>query len=294
MEIAEAGGITAAEARLGKGKSAISLGLSRLEERLAIRLCERGRSGFRLTEQGQLVHSAAVQLLAEIGRFQDFVGAAMPRLEDKITFVADDSFLFEFSSPLSRAISSITDLYPALKLNIRMTSPDQIYLSILEGSADIGFTTLSRFTDALIATPVCTETMGIFCGRDHPIFGVEDHELRAEDVQSHGFVASEVMHDHAFTEFMRGVQVKATAPTILSRMLLVLSSRYLGVIPIAFAQQFVAVGDIRELRFEGSRTVNTCYLVHRRARSLGLGGTIFRRMLLDEIARAAPPVGHPV
>ncbi|MFT3972142.1 MAG: LysR family transcriptional regulator [Amaricoccus sp.] len=52
-EIAAAGGITAAEGRLGKGKSAISLGLTKLESRLGLRLCERGRSGFRLTERGE-------------------------------------------------------------------------------------------------------------------------------------------------------------------------------------------------------------------------------------------------
>ena len=76
VQIVAAGGITAAEGRLRKGKSAISLGLSRLEQRLGLRLCERGRSGFRLTDQGRMVHSAAIQLLGEIGRFSDFVGAA--------------------------------------------------------------------------------------------------------------------------------------------------------------------------------------------------------------------------
>lgn len=105
IEIVEAGGITAAEGRLGKGKSAISLGLSRLESRLSMRLCERGRSGFRLTEQGQMVHSAAVELMAEIGRFSDFIGAAASRLEDEIAMFADDSFLFEFGEPLAREIA---------------------------------------------------------------------------------------------------------------------------------------------------------------------------------------------
>ena len=95
----------AAQARLGKGKSAISLTLGRLEERLAMRLCERGRSGFRLTEQGQMVHSAALQLLDEIGRFNDFIGAATRKLEDEISFFCDDSFLYEFGDPLARAIA---------------------------------------------------------------------------------------------------------------------------------------------------------------------------------------------
>ena len=41
VEIVAAGGVTAAQARLGKGKSAISLGLTRLEERLGVKLVAR-------------------------------------------------------------------------------------------------------------------------------------------------------------------------------------------------------------------------------------------------------------
>ncbi|WP_170990131.1 LysR family transcriptional regulator [Aquamicrobium sp. LC103] len=283
VEIVAAGGVTAAQARLGKGKSAISLGLTRLEERLGLRLCERGRSGFRLTEQGHLVHSAAVQLLNEIGRFSDFVGAATRRLEDEITMLTDDSFVFEFADPLARAIARISDRYPDLKLNIRMTSPDQVYASVLEGSADLGFTALIRHSDALDVTSVCAERMGIFCGRDHPLFGRDDATLSYEELRQHGFVAAEVTQEAAFSEFVRGLTIKAVAPTILSRMIMILSSRYLGMVPIEFARYWVERGAIRELQISGGRTANMCYLIHRKARPLGLGSTIFRGILIDEL-----------
>lgn len=284
VEIVKAGGITAAQARLGKGKSAISLSLSRLEGRLAMRLCERGRSGFSLTEQGQMVHSAAVQLLADIGRFNDFVGAAIHKLEDTVTLLADDSFLFEFTEPLTRAIARIGDRYPDLGLNVRMTSPDHIYASVLEGTGDLGFTTLNRLNDALDITPVCMERMGIFCGKDHPLFNCDDAELTPETFRRYGFVAPEVTQEELYSEFVRGLKIKARAPTILSRMLLVLSSRYLGIVPLTFAQHWVDKGDIRELRVDGSRTDNICHLVHRKARPLGLGGTIFRSILIEELS----------
>lgn len=283
VEIVAAGGITAAEARLGKGKSAISLALTRLEERLGLRLCERGRSGFRLTEQGHLVHSAAVQLLAEIGRFSDFVGAATQRLEDEITMHADDSFAFEFVEPLSRAIARISDHYPDLKLNIRMTSPDHIYASVLEGSADLGFTTLIRPNAALDALPVCAERMGVFCGRNHPLFSRDDANLSYEQLRQYSFVASEVTQEEEFSNFMHGLDIKAVAPTILSRMVLILSSRYLGIIPIEFARYWVEKGAVRELAIDGGRTANRCYLIHRKARPLGLGGAILKSIIIDEI-----------
>lgn len=282
IEIVEAGGITAAQGRLGKGKSAISLTLSRLEARLSMRLCDRGRSGFRLTEQGQMVHSAAIQLMNEIGRFTDFVGAATHKLEGEVSMLADDSFLFEFADPLSGAIARIKDRYPGLKLNLRMTSPDQVLASVLEGSADLGFTALIRPSDALVATPVCKERMGIFCGRDHPLFVREDASLTMEDLHRHDFVAAEVAQEADYSNFVGAFIPSATAPTILSRMLLILSSRYLGFMPLAFAAPWSDRGDIREIAIPGSRGANTCYLIHRRARPLGLGGSIFRRMILDE------------
>lgn len=283
VEIVAAGGLTAAEARLGKGKSAISLALTRLEGRLGLRLCERGRSGFRLTEQGHLVHSAAVQLLNEIGRFSDFVGTATRRLEDEITMFADDSFAFEFVEPLARAIARISDRYPDLKLNIRMTSPDHVYAAALEGSADLGFTALIRPNGALDVLPVCTERMGVFGGRNHPLFERDDSTLTYEELRRHAFVASEVRQEVGFSNFMHGLFIKAVAPTILSRMVLILSSRYLGIVPIEFARYWVRSGAIRELIIEGGRTANTCYLIHRKARPLGLGAAIFRNIIIDEM-----------
>lgn len=284
--IVSAGGITAAEARLGKGKSAISLSLSRLEERLGVRLCERGRSGFSLTEQGRLIHSAAIRLLDDINLFSDFVGSAARRLEDEITLLADDSFVFEFEQPLSRAIARLNDRYPAIKLNVRMTAPQQVYAAVLEGSADLGFTALIRQNDALEATIVSTEKMGIFCGREHPLFDGDDELLNYEDLRRHVFVAAEVKQEAAFSQFMGGLTIKAVAPTILSRMIMILSSRYLGIVPLEFAHHWVRQGSIREILVSGGRTENTCYLIHRKARPLALGSAILRDMLVEELGLA--------
>ncbi len=286
VEIVEAGGLTAAQARLGKGKSAISLTLGRLEERLAMRLCERGRSGFRLTEQGQMVHSAALQLLDEIGRFNDFIGAATRKLEDEVSFFCDDSFLYEFGDPLARAIARISDRFPGVKLNLRTTSPDHVCAAVLEGSADLGLTALSRHSDALAATPVFDERMGIFCGRDHPLFARAGESLSPDDLRGHGFVAAEVTQEAGYSDFVSGLSITARAPTILARMFLVLSSRYLGLMPIAFARTWVANGDIRELTVDGARMVNSCSLIHRKARPLGIGAGILHGMILAEFRGA--------
>lgn len=59
--VVECGSFTAAEGRLGITRSAISLHMNDLEKRLGMRLCQRGRAGFSLTDEGhgheqRLVH----------------------------------------------------------------------------------------------------------------------------------------------------------------------------------------------------------------------------------------------
>lgn len=51
--IVECGSFSAAESTLGLSRSAISLHMGDLEKRLGMRLCQRGRAGFALTDEGR-------------------------------------------------------------------------------------------------------------------------------------------------------------------------------------------------------------------------------------------------
>ncbi|MFT3972143.1 MAG: substrate-binding domain-containing protein [Amaricoccus sp.] len=224
-----------------------------------------------------------LELLSEIGRFTDFVGAATRQLEGAINVMADDSFAFELEVPLARTIARVHERFPGLQLNLRMTAPDRIFASVLEGSADLGFTALIRPSDAFEAVPVGLEEMGLFCGRGHPLFDAADETLTEDDLRRYDFVAAEVTQGPEVTAFVSGLRIRAAAPTILSRMLLIISSRYLGFAPVEFAQYWVRKGSIREITMPAGRYTNQCYVIHRRARPLGIGGGIFRGILLDEL-----------
>jgi DNA-binding transcriptional LysR family regulator len=64
-EVVNAGGITAAAARLGLRKSTVSRRLAALEERLGTRLLERTTRRLRLTEPGREYHAHCARLVAE-------------------------------------------------------------------------------------------------------------------------------------------------------------------------------------------------------------------------------------
>ena len=69
LAVVDAGGVTPAQATLNVGQSTISTQLSTLETRLGYRLCERGRSGFRLTARGEQFVDSARKLLTALDAF---------------------------------------------------------------------------------------------------------------------------------------------------------------------------------------------------------------------------------
>jgi len=298
-EIVAAGGLTAAEPRLNKSKSAISAGLSNLERRLGIRLCERGRSGFALTEQGRLVYNATKQLMAEIERFSDFVGSASRSIEGEISVMIDDSFVFEMGDPIAESIEKINRRHPRLNLQIRMTAPDRVLETVLEGTADLGFTALKQPSDSLVTTPLFEEESGIFCGAGHPLFNVDNNEIAYRDLQRYSFVRTDVAQRDSDREFLSGLSITASAPTILSRMTLILSSRFLGYVPIQFARFWVREGAVKEIVIPGSRVRNACHVIHRKSRTLGMAAGLFRDLLISEVTsftlgrKASTPAGRP-
>ena len=69
MTIVKCGGFSAAQAALNVSQSTISEQMTSLETRLGGKLCERGRSGFRLTEHGVATYESAQRLALAVEAF---------------------------------------------------------------------------------------------------------------------------------------------------------------------------------------------------------------------------------
>src|SRR3954463_15847612 len=82
--VVKCGGFSAAQADLNVGQSTISEQMRQLETRLGVKLCDRGRSGFRLTEQGVVIHAATESLLAAVDNFRTEADVLKKRVSGKL------------------------------------------------------------------------------------------------------------------------------------------------------------------------------------------------------------------
>lgn len=279
--IVEAGGLSAAEARLNKGKSAISLNLKKLETRLGMTLCRRGRGGFSLTEEGRITHSAAVQLLEELHRFGAHIANASASLSGFVRFHADDSFLFGFQRPISNAIARLAADHPRLRLDFRMGDPEQVLIAVLDGAADLGLTAAPRRNDLLSYSTAFTEDMGLFCGKGHQLFS-ERKLVSLEEIGRHNAIATYMDHAPIARDLLAHMSFTARAPTILSRIQLLLSGAYVGFLPTDVAALWVERGELSEVSAPGSRFQNPCFFIRRKSEPERLIVRLLKQNLMRE------------
>ena len=140
-KVVDAGGFSAAQIDLNISQSTISTHMTSLEQRLGVRLCDRGRSGFRLTERGQLIYQASQRLFAALDEFRSDAGAARNCLTGNLAVGIVDSLITNPVCCLHQAIAAFNHKAPEVQFTIRVTSPAEIERMVLEGSCDLGLGT---------------------------------------------------------------------------------------------------------------------------------------------------------
>ena len=70
IAVVEARGFTAAQTHLNVSGPTVSNHIAALETRLGVKLCQRGRAGFRLTPEGELVYRETQRLFAGVEEFR--------------------------------------------------------------------------------------------------------------------------------------------------------------------------------------------------------------------------------
>lgn len=259
--VVERGGFSAAEVMLNKSKSAISLDISNLEQRLGAVLCVRGRGGFALTEEGQIVYLASLQLFHDLDKFRDRIANGLQRLTGTVSMLLLDNIVTIASQPLSNALAVFGKRHPAVELKLESANSLAVERGILEGEADIGIAVVPRPLATLVTFPLFREELRLYCGRHHPLYASEPGALDPERVFDYPLIEPSVIDDPVFAAKLENFRISGRANSIDSRVLLVLSGMHLGFLPPEFAEPWIATAELREVPLPEMRTANTFYAI---------------------------------
>lgn len=243
--VVERGGFAAAEADLNISRAAISTAMSDLEQRLSLRLCQRGRSGFSLTEEGREVYAYSLQLLSALENFRTQVNSLHAHLKGELNIGITDNLVTMPQMFITDAIGAIKARGPEVMINIRMTPPAEIEVAVLDGRLHLGVVPVIKALPGLNYLPLYSETSQLYCSHDHPLFGktpIEDGELRQQDVVAAAYAQTDEALQH-----YQSLHVSASATDREGIAFLILTGRYLGFLPTHYAERWVREGRMQSV-----------------------------------------------
>ena len=106
--------------------------------------------------------------------------------------------------------------------------------------------------------------MVLFCGTKHPLFKMAESHINVGVLAKYPCVDVVARQSSRAAKVMDRMHIHARAGTVNSRLLFVLSGNFLGFLPLEFARDLVADGDLRPLLPEEVSYQTTCYAIVRR------------------------------
>lgn len=242
--VVECGGFSAAEVELNITRSAISISMSDLEKRLGFTLCQRGRSGFTLTDEGQQVYEYTLELLSSIENFRTQVNTLHTQLIGELNIGITDNLVTMPKMKITNALAALKKQGPGVAINIRMIAPNEIELGVLDGKLHVGVVPTLRSLAGLNYTPLYEEQSKLYCSAGHQLFDQADDKI---DLKAWDAVAPAYAQTPEIKACYQQLNATATATDREGIAFLILTGQYIGYLPDHLAERWVSEGKMRAI-----------------------------------------------
>ena len=261
--VVEAGGFAVATAKLNVAESTISQHMSDLEKRIGLRLCERGRSGFRLTPSGEQVYRATIELLGSLDLFRDQLAELSSNISGRFAVGLPDAVVTLDHPAIVDGLDRFMQRTPELHLHIEMLTPRDLERKVIDGTLHVAIAPEHRRIAGLDYTPIFDEVNLLYCGDRHPLFSVPDDEITIEMLEQAGRISRGYL-ERFDAPFFSSEAYASTVQQTEAAALLILTGRRVGFLPAHYAAAWVEQGRMRALLAERIRFVSAFTIINRR------------------------------
>lgn len=261
--VVESGGFSAAESTLGITKSAISQHMSDLEKRLGLRLCQRGRAGFTLTDEGAEVLQATNALLMSVEDFRSEINQLNKQLKGVLNIGMVNNLVTQPQMLISKALSRLQEKSDGVKINISMSTPAEIAKGLFDGQLHVGVIPWTTSLSGLEYTLLYEERSNLYCSHNHPLAANSDDLEKV-------LAANAVVPNYPLTEqavaMHKRLNCTATASDREGIAFLIMTGAYIGFLPTHYAANWIAKGEMKVLEADSQYFDTRLALVTRQGR----------------------------
>lgn len=244
VTVCECRGVTPAAEKLGVSPSTVSTQLLDLEERLKIKLCQRGRQGFRMTAEGIEVLNSAYKVFKQVEDFVFDVNSLKGEIVGRLKVGIIDNTCSHPQLKLDRVIKSFQKSYPKVELVFNVCAPDVLEESILNREFDLGIGVRGKRLPNLTYKRLCDELSVVCCGKSHPLFKADYSSLNSKLLSKSNWVYDFYRFPDKIPE-INEPYLRTYVTNIEASLYLVLAGSHLSSLPKHYIQPFVDRGEIK-------------------------------------------------
>ena len=246
--VADCGGMAAAELELNIGISTVSRHVKDLETRLGLVLCRRGRAGFALTPEGQRVYDETLRLLASVEGFRNSIDDIHSRMGGQLAVAVFDKTASNPQARIGEAIALFTERAPEVSLQMHVASINAIERGVIDGTYNVGIIPVHRHSHSLLYAELFNETMLLYCGARHPLFGTSHGPLTWDELRAYHFAGLGYHSPNMALSHSARLPRKATGFDQEAIATLILSGKFLGFLPDHYAEAFERRGQMQAVQ----------------------------------------------
>lgn len=245
--VVEAGGFSDAQAVLNVGASTISMQMAQLEARLGYVVCHRGRSGFRLTEKGEVFYRLVVDFFKSMQSFELQAGELRGETFGQLRLGFLDNIVADPSCPLTEAVSAFqAQRHNSAQIVLEVFEQQDLNQALLENKIDLAIGIFYSRISGISYEPLYAQRDVLVCKKGHPLASITDpHEL-AKAIPAANKVRRSFVGVQEFPLYDARTLV-STIGHIEAATLLILSGDCVGYLPRHYAASLVARGELQEL-----------------------------------------------
>ncbi|WP_240476436.1 LysR family transcriptional regulator [Marinobacterium rhizophilum] len=244
--VVEYGGFVGAQSALGMSQPAISTHIRDFEIRLGFQLCHRGRSGFSLTEKGEVVYRKCREMLNSISDFEADLGELRNTLTGTLRVGLVDNVITNRDLPVADAIHRFYSRSNDVSIKLLVLAPEDLERELLTGNIHLAIGLFQNRSSAMTYRHLCSEHHGFYCGRRHPLFERPAQEISVETIRQFP-ISSRTYLQHADLQHIKKSRNVAFVSNMEAQAILITSGSFLGFLPTHYAHQWVESGEMRAL-----------------------------------------------
>lgn len=277
--IVECGGFSQAQIELNVSQSTISTQMSNLETRIGKRLCERGRTGFKLTDAGEHVYQSAQKMFASMRDFVVEVNESQKQLKGELHLGVADNTTTNPESHLAEAIAQYHKLAPDVTIKLTVDSATGLESKTLDGILHLAIGFFPHRIPSLRYDKLFREYHELYCGSRHPLFSMGKGKVTMRQIREAEYASRGKLESQKYMQPDLNLNKVAESDNIDGLAIFVLSGKYIAYLPTHYAQPWVDAGKIKSLLASKARQGGDFHVISRKASGMPMIAQRFSEVL---------------